>query len=369
MTPPAADIRPDSPHQQLAEAVRITVGSFLGTGFSRGPSDSNLGPIAAGILFASPYAVLAIVQMVFAPASRELILLSWWGTIYLGIVVALTRSTSLAVIEIVELLILPNVSEEFAISARKEILKDFVKPRILVKSLGAASVAIFVSCLILHRQYSWPLLVLWAPGFFVLYFTASQATLTAPFYKSFGHSLRRHSADLFAIDPAASPAVSACTTLARRVLFYWFLVFLLVISLLAVPVLMNAPVAARFASAPAADLSRFISTVVFVASFFSFFFGSLVYLRFESDLRIGVEHVRLAALSTLQADYRNLLAGPRALSTDECAQLDRLKTASTHLSQSGYLRNSLQTLGSVFAVILPPLVSIIVGLLTYYKKP
>jgi hypothetical protein len=366
----AGHAQPVLAHRRLAESVRITVGSSLGAGFSSGlpHSKTNLGPTTAGIVAAVLYAVIPILQMFVVPTSRELILLSWWGAIYFGIVVALTRSTSLAVIDIVEVLLLPNISEQFADSAQEEILKDFVRPKIFVNSLGAGSAAILASCLILHRQYSWPLLCLWGPGFFILYFTASQATLTARFYKCFGHSLRKHTADLFAIDPAASPAVSACTTLARRILCYWFLVFLLVMSLLAVPVIMNFPFASRFASTPPADLSRFVSAVVIVAGFFSFIFGSLDYLGFESDLRIAVERVRLVTLSTLQADYCNLLSQRRVLSADESAQLDRLKTASDYLSKSGYLRNSLQTLGSVFAAILPPLVSIIVGLLTYYKK-
>jgi hypothetical protein len=359
-----------SAHRELAEAVHRTVGSFLGTGFSSGISNSKgeLSPITAGLCATGLYALIPIMQMLFMPSSRELILLSWWGAMYFGVVVALTRSTSLAVIEIVDELLLPNISEEFAISTREKITKGFVRSTIFVKSLGSACIAILTSCLILHRQFAWPLLYVWGSGFFVLYFTAAQATLTAPFYTCFSHTLRKQSADLFEIDPAASPAVSACTMLARRILYYWFLVFLLVISLLAIPVIMTQPFVSGFVSKPAADMSLFISSVVFVAGFFSFIFGSLIYLGFESDVRIAVERVRLASLSVLQAAYCDLYYRQLVLSAEESAQLDRMKNASDYLSKSGNLRTSAQVLGTLFAAILPPLVSIVVALLTYYKK-
>src|SRR5438105_3284175 len=44
-------------------------------------------------------------------------------------------------------------------------------------------------------------------------------------YRCFSQSLKKHSDVLFLIDPAASPAVSACTALAKRILSYWFVVF------------------------------------------------------------------------------------------------------------------------------------------------
>src|SRR5260370_19307894 len=106
----AAHIQPVPAHRRLAESVRITVGSFLGTGFSSGLSHSNLGPTTAGVCAAGFYALIPILQTVVVPTSRELILLSWWGAIYFGIVVALTRSTALAVIDILDALLLPNIS-------------------------------------------------------------------------------------------------------------------------------------------------------------------------------------------------------------------------------------------------------------------
>src|SRR5437879_7964679 len=91
-------------HRKLAESVRRTVGSFLGTGFSSSLSHSKteLSPIAAGSFAALVYALIPILQMVFLPSSRELILLSWWGAIYFGIVTAFTPSTSLAVSDVIE---------------------------------------------------------------------------------------------------------------------------------------------------------------------------------------------------------------------------------------------------------------------------
>jgi hypothetical protein len=242
------DSQLNSPREELMATLRETVSSFLGTGLSRSPS--GLRPIAAGIFATGLYALLPLLQMSIAPSSQELILLSWWGAIYFGIVVALTRSTSRAVIEIAELLILLNISENLAKSALAEITRRFVRRRTMRKNLVTASLAILISFLILHRRFSWPLLSIWGLGFFILYFTASQATLTASFYTCFSHSLRNHSDELFPMDPAASPLLAACTRLARRILYYWFLVFLLMMSLLAVPELMTVPLASKLLTKP-----------------------------------------------------------------------------------------------------------------------
>lgn len=364
----AVRLQPGSGHERLAETVRSTVGSFLGTGFTSyvSPPKTGLRPVAAGIVAAAIYALIPMLQLLWTPKSHELILLSCWGVLYFGLVVSLTRSTSLAVVEIIEVLLLPNVSEEFADGARENMERNFSKLQIFIKSLGAASVAMLVSCVLL-RQFQWGPLCIWGSGFFILYFTASQATLTAPFYTCFSHSLKAHSDVLFLVDPAASPAVSACTALARRIFSYWFAVSVLVMSLMAMPYIMDHPFASRFAETSSGGVTRFISVAVFVAGFFSFGLGSLVYLRFESNLRIAVDRVRLATLSMVQARYRELFSNQGTSSAEEWSQLAQLKGTSDYLSRPGYVRGSLQSIVVVVVAILPPLVSIVGAVLTYLK--
>jgi hypothetical protein len=362
--------QPGPEHRRLAETVRRTVGSFLGTGFTSHvtPPKTELRPVAAGVAAAALYALIPMLLLLCTPKSHELILLSCWGVLYFGLVVSLTRSTSLAVVEIIVVLILPNVSEEFADSASENIERNFSKPNIFIKSLVAASSATLVSYVLLRQFHLGPLCI-WAVGFFILYFTASQATLTAPFYTCFSHSLKEHSDVLFLVDPAASPAVSACTALAKRIFSYWFEVSILVMSLMAMPYIMAHPFASRFAETSSTGVARFISVTVFVAGFFSFCLCSLVYLRFESDLRIAVDRVRLATLSAVQARYREIFSDQGGSSVEEWSQLAQLKGTSDYLSRPGYLRGSFQSIVVVLVAILPPLVSIVGAVLTYLKAP
>jgi hypothetical protein len=223
---PAVGPQPEAGPGKLAQTVRSTVGSFLGTGF---PSSvflpkTELSPLVTGVFAAALYALIPMLQMACKPTSLELIFLSCWGAVYFGLVVALTRRTSLAIVEIIEALLIPSLSEDCADSAREYIEKNFVRPRIFMKSLGAASIAMLISCVLLPRSHGVEL-VIWAIGFFILYFTASQATLTAPFYTCFSQSLKAHDDVLFPIDPAASPSIIAFAALAKRVLFsgFWFL--------------------------------------------------------------------------------------------------------------------------------------------------
>jgi hypothetical protein len=139
-------------------------------------------------------------------------------------------------------------------------------------------------------------------------------------------------------------------------------------SLLVVPEIMKTPFLSRFVTkSSASNISVFISTVVVVAGFFSFIFGSLVYLRFENDLRIDVERVRLAMLSELQTQCRDLFAKQAPLSEEEQSRLERIKVMADYLAMPGYFRTSLQTLGTTLVAIFPPAVAITVALLKYSK--
>jgi hypothetical protein len=359
----AADMQGNPAREALNLTVKQILGSFLGTGLSR--RQSQVSPMTAGILGSAFYSLIPLLQMLLVAGSRELIVLSCWGAVYFGIVVALTRSTSLAVSEIVDLLVLPNISEGLAESVRTELSQRFVRTKIIVKSVVAAGAAVLISCWSLHRQYSWPSLSLWSIGFFILYFTAAQATITAQFYTCFGHSLRQYDTELFPMDPTASPAISALTRLARRILYYWFLVFLLVMSLLGIPKIIPGFVGASSTS----DIDVLIYAVVLVAGFFSFVFGSLVYFKFENDLRIDVERVRLATLLDLQAQYCRLFIKQASLSEEEQAYLEQIKVTADYLASSGNFKTSLQSVGTTLMAVFPPAVAIVVAVLKYYQKP
>jgi|SRR5580704_3285251 hypothetical protein len=133
------------------------------------------------------------------------------------------------------------------------------------------------------------------------------------------------------------------------------------------PYLIAHPFASGLAGASSAEIVPYISAVVFVAGFFSFGFGGLVYSRFERDLRVAVDRVRLQTLSTVQVRYWELFSNQRALSAEESTQLDRFKGMSDYLSKSGYLRGSLQNIAIIVGAILPPLVSMVGAVLAYLK--
>jgi hypothetical protein len=87
-------------------------------------------------------------------------------------------------------------------------------------------------------------------------------------------------------------------------------------------------------------------------------------------VRIEVERLRLKTLSTLQGQYCDQADKQTALSTEEeASRLDRFKTASDYLANSGYFKTSLQTLGTAVVTIVPPLVAVVVAVLKYYKEP
>lgn len=303
-----------------------------------------------------------MLQTLCRPTSHDLILLSCWGGLYFGTVVAVTRSTSERIVEIVELLILPHISEEVAESVREKIETSFVERRIFRTSLVVAGIFLVISVYILHR-HNWFELWIWSLGFFILYFTASQTTYTATFYTCFSHSLKMTDEGFSGIDPVESPAILACEVLGRRMLGYWFIVFLLVMSLMAIPQLSHAHFLSGFVGTLSDDITVFVIAGIVIAGFFSFIFGSLVYLRFQRDLQIGAFRARFAKLSAVQDRYNELFAKLGDLTPDESLQIDRLKTASDYLLKSGY-SNSLQALGALAAAVLPPVLSVIGAVLT-----
>src|SRR5205823_4630707 len=118
------------------------------------------------------------------------------------------------------------------------------------------------------------------------------------------------------------------------------------------------------ASTSLPEVDRLMHTIVFVGGFFTFGFGGLVYLRFESDLRIAVDSVRLRTLATVQSDYRELFSSRGDLSAEDWFRLGRLKRTSDYLSRSGSFKGSWLSLATVLAAILPPLVSLVGAFLT-----
>jgi hypothetical protein len=330
-----------SPRRDLAAAVKDLLGSSLGADLP-GSHLARMSAKVTGLIAASLYGCIPALQFALG-SPKALIVLSCWGALYFGIVVALTRSTSPWVLETVETLILPTLSDAGARTALMKMRSDFKRPQLVVVSLMTALVFVGISWLFL-RQYPPQHVALWCLGYFYLYFTAALVTLTTRFYTCFSTAIKQNPDQLFRLDPASSPVIFASRALANRMLRYWFCVFLLVVTL---GIVIIPPFATRIQLENADAFPEFVLAVIAVAGFFSFVFGSLVYLQFESDLRNAVDRMRLTALVGLQREY---------------AERFEVATAGELLSKGGLTRTAGRTLAATLVAILPAVAGILAAI-------
>jgi hypothetical protein len=351
----------DAPRGELAAAVEVLLGSSLGVNLPRGRFPERLSAILAGLSAGLLYACVPVLQYAIG-SPGVLILLSCWGTLYFGVVVALTRSTSRWAIESVATLIVPTLSDTAARMALDTIRSDFQRQRFVVVSLATSLVLAGLSWWLLRPVMRPQHLAVWSVGYTFLYFTAALVTLTTRFHLCFSAAIKQHPEQLFQLDPAHSPVILALSALGNRLLRYWFYVFLLVVTLAGVP-----PVASRLQLEHADTLPTFVFAVIAVAGFFSFVFGSLVYLRFENDLRNAVDRVRLSALDELQREYTERFQAAAALQDSDQARINQLKGACDLLSTGGLTRTAGRAAVAMLVTILPAVAGIFAAVVSLWS--
>lgn len=288
--PPSPPIEP-SP---LVRQVQIILSETLGVRMRFSPAPQRWGPLAGALVVLALYLVLW--WAVDAAAERagwqrhpKFVSLLAWGGFYFAAALFFTQSATAAVIDTIQSDIEPHAERDY-LAKVTESLAEWHRPfflRIGVPVL-IASVSLVAATLAIASdiERGWPsrdlltspLYLFWAATYFLYFLTAAQAVTAAQFYRHFARHLELTTKSFFVLRGTDSPLVVGLARLSSRVLIFWVMIFLTILSsmLLAVPDL------GVYAFPPR---SAFLLVLIPVAGFFSLGVGSLVYVGSEARIR------------------------------------------------------------------------------------
>ncbi len=278
-----------------------------------------------------------------------LFLLSAWGSCYLAFAAAIARSTSSAILVVIENRILPSSSEKAVIAIDRDLARRFRMSRVSLVSFLVAIVAVGITSFALHYDLkstvkSWE--IAWSCcGFFILYLTAARATFIARFYGTFAAHLKLDSDRIYELDPAHSAQVAPIASVGQRVLLFWFGIVCSVATLY--PLFSH-------------HLSWFVRFVVPTASFFSVGVGTVVFLNSERDIRSVVNGVAASTLRSTEREIAELFSRRSGLDELQWEQLQGLMSLHDKIVAAGSYRSALFSWLSILVPLVVPLVTAIV---------
>ena len=248
--------------------------------------------------------------------------LSIWGALYFAWAVLIAHIATAAVKSHLDE-VLPLMSEFQTVYVSNALQSRFPRRRINLISLGAASLATCASLFALKSaNITTYQLALIASEFFVLYVTAAQATYAARFYGVFAEAIEKEPQALGMLVPAESPIVLAMRSAGATVLIFWLGIMLAVLTLMV----------------HRDTLRNFVLVVVPIASFFSFMFGSAVFIAAESRLRRACRRAVVDVRLKLNVEARILidrLGEPNGTALERLEKLTRIATAVTPSDTKG----------------------------------
>ena len=285
-----------------------------------------------------------------------------WATLYFAGAIAATRAATAAALAVVRWDILPHATDAYAKAVADDIERRDshrgwqMVPWVL--GAGAAVVAVWATSWDVaplnwsSRPFPFDLL-LWAGTSFYLCYTAVRAVMYATFHRSFASRLDPATAPFYALAAADTPLVLGLSRLNKRILGYWATIFLTIVAVLILLVLPH--------PFDLPDDSKFLYILLVVSGFFSFVFGSFVYLQNESEIRAALRRFTLATAMPFQQRANELLRrpDPSKLTDGEAEEIERLRDLSERIIAGGRYGSRLLTGFSIVLPLILPVISLI----------
>lgn len=354
------------PQTTLQDALNATVGYSMGVRLRRldeGRSEL-ISPVSVGFLwligmlvfFCLPVWLLGPKERtlvgpvwLLVPKDWTLVRLAAWGALYLAWAVFTAQLASRSARALISVEIEPLLSRTQEQHVVDALCSRFARPRVLLTSLGVAALALAASVVALprtHMEVSFIQVGIVSVEFYLLYVTAVQATDVARFYGVFAEAVEKEPELLFVLAPSRSPLVEAVRRLGEIVVLFWFGIM---ISILTLVIFLD-------------QLRDFVLLFVSVASFFSFLFGSLVFLRAQGRLRAATRQAAAQSGLRLDREARSLLSQHGQVREAELTRLEVLARLHLELSRKA-------SAGSIFLTalsVITPFASAVSSVLIYW---
>jgi hypothetical protein len=288
----------------------------------------ELGPYLSGLVSGLLYvAIFCIIPWLLFPQEQRLLALFAWGAFYYAFAVATAQLTSREVTSILEDGVIRQMPVQAAIRIERELARQFSERRILIVALCAATAAWALSFFAINYDLPtapWYQVAYWSIGYFWLFLTAARATDVARFYGAFARDLEKNSDwHLYYLDPAGTALISQISAIGQRILLFWIGIACAVATLVLI----------------FRDLKWFVLLVVPTASFFSFVFGSVVFLESEHHIRRVVRKATASTLAVIEEDLGRFFPRRARLSQAEWARLEKYQALHETLSEGASYRS------------------------------
>ena len=347
---------------------RIPVRLDLPRGPLRGASAMAVFYLA--VFVAVPWSIDRFLGPAIGKPLEIMLLFQLYGTFWSAWATATTRMASNAVASVLDVEVLPRLSERSAQWILGALDKpDFQRRRLLLTSwaIGIASGALAIWCIQrdLPELPNWAL-AFWGVGWALLYTTAAKVVNVSRFYEKFAQALVRDPDCLYPLSPAKSPLVVSLKAVSQRMLLFWFgivvsIAAIIPFNLFALTVAgKTAGMGNKIASIGSLHLTTFSFVLghLVITTIFSFGLGTLIFLRSEAALRIAIRAAANNTLSNLKAYSVRLLANEP--SEKNFKLLNEVSTFYDHVSAGGSYQAML--IGGL-SVLLPflPLIYLLLG--------
>jgi hypothetical protein len=330
----------------------------------------------AALFIFLPWLGLVVLGQGVSPASQALLVLQAYGAFWSGWATATTRLTSASIERILYPEVVDLIPESAATSIELVLRRRFPRARILAVSWTVAAAGATLAGVLIYgdlKKFGPPHrfeVLWWSLGWAICFATATKVVITSSFYRLLPTELERHPSALLAIKPADSSLVRSITSIAGRMLLFWFGIALSIA--LAVPFALRegaSGVQAIFASRSwksflesqpfTVDTNQngFIVAFVLITTVFSIGGGITVFLRSEAAVRRWVRAASIKALRDLELKLDALRSRLETLNEDERKQMMDFITLHGSVTQHSSYRSLLV---STLSLLLPfiPLISL-----------
>jgi hypothetical protein len=371
--------RAEAEAQRLTDALERLLGRAMGIKVPAVGRFRSLAPLPFASIGFAAYALLAglILALPDDKSDPRFVSLLAWGLVYYTAVLFLCRAATLRALDTVRRDILPYATPAFiaAVADDLELRHSGLARRIvpwiatLLVALVASSVALNCelapNCktlkfeeLILPKTERGPVRLLWSPIAFYLCFVAARGVLVGRFYESFALHLAKAQEKFYVLGAADTPLVKGVARLSQQMVGFWAMIFLAILSIM---LLSLEPL--RASGYGLQSSSPLLAFVVPTAGFASLGYGSLVYLRSESEIRRTLFRFATAQSEDLQRRCNARLDPLADRLPGEGGDLERLSCWNDRILAGARYGNWLVTALSVALPLVMPLIGLVGTLL------
>ncbi|HEX8654830.1 MAG TPA: hypothetical protein VF693_06380 [Allosphingosinicella sp.] len=286
-----------------------------------------------------------------------------WGALYFAGAIYFAQSTTEDLVAVIKEHVVPNADRLYRLQTAARLRRDYPFWLLFGVPFIIAALAVPVAWWALATdlaadeqslRFNWEV-GLWCVSYFLYFWCAAVAVIAARFYWTLASNLHLERARFYVLGAADTPLVKGLSRLGSRVLVFWVLIFLSILSSMSLALLPE-PWALP-------QSSYLLFLMVPICGFFSLGFGTMVYLQTEGAIRSTLQAFTNSAAGALQKMCNAILDPGEGRIPRDTERLDLLTSWHDRIVAGGRYGSRLGTSVSISLPLLLPVVSLLVQII------